>query len=270
MRNGVDRDIVAALSYTVADGTRPVSASAHAGGRMVQESGTPDVRQVQVADGRTRDFSLDINGFSLVDHVSRMTDFFDPAALKEVYYPEMVALIKGVTGARRVEVFDHTLRSGDEDEQAARKIREPVALVHNDYTTWSGPERVRDLFPDEAAALLERRFAVVQVWRPIAAPVVRSPLALCDAGSLETQDLIPTERRHPDRVGEIYRIAHNPAHRWVYFPGMTRDEAVVFKCYDSADDGRARWTAHGSFDDPNTPPDAPPRQSIEVRTLAFF
>lgn len=265
-------DVTAELSYTVDDGSRPVSATQVPGGPMVQKTGTPDVRDVVVHDGRPMagQLSLDENGFVLVDHQTAVTDFFDPVELRDVYYPEMIALVKAQTGARRVEVFDHTLRSGDAEEQAARRIRETVSLVHNDYTAWSGPERVRDLFPDEAAALLERRFAVVQVWRPIAAAIDRAPLALCDARSIAAADLIPTERRHPTRVGEIYRIAHNPAHKWVYFPRMTRDEAVVFKCYDSVDDGRARWTPHGSFDDPNTPASAPPRQSIEARTLAFF
>ena len=93
---------------------------------------------------------------------------------------------------------------------------------------------------------------------------------IADARSLAPRDLIPAERRYPDRVGEIYQVAYNPDHTWFYFPHMRRDEALVFKVYDSENDGRSRFTAHTSFDDPTTPPDAPPRQSIEVRTLAFF
>ena len=264
--------VTAALSYTVNDGTRPISGTLVPGGPLVQETGTPDVREVAIQNGRRHagQWSLDEHGFVFVDHDTMVTDFFDAAQLRDIYEPEVVALVKAETGARRVEVFDHTLRTGDEKDRAARKIREPVSLVHNDYTAWSGPQRVRDLFPDEAMALLERRVAVVQVWRPIGADVERSPLAICDAASLAAGDLIETERRHPDRVGEIYRIAYNPDHRWYYFPRMTRNEALVFKCYDSLDDGRARYTAHGSFEDPATPADAPARESIEVRTLAFW
>lgn len=262
----------AVLNYTVNDGTRPVRSTAGPGGQLVAETGTPDGRAVSMHNGRlVRDqLSLDTTGFVFVDHRTAVTDFFDTAQVRDVYEPEIIALVKAQTGARRVEVFDHTLRSGDEDERAARQIREPVSLVHNDYTAWSGPERVRDLFPDEAEALLAGRVAVVQVWRPINADVVRSPLAICDAASLSAEDLIATERRHQNRVGEIYSIAYNPAHRWYYFPQMTRNEALVFKCYDSVDDGRARYTAHGSFEDPATLADAPPRESIEVRTLAFW
>jgi len=88
--------------------------------------------------------------------------------------------------------------------------------------------------------------------------------------SLETKDMIPTERRYPDRVGETYHLTFNPSHRWYYFPEMQRNEALVFKCYDSKRDGRSRFSAHSAFEDPNSPPDAPPRESIEIRTLAFF
>jgi hypothetical protein len=121
---------------------------------------------------------LDRQGFVLVDHPTRMRDFFDPEELKRVYYEEAIALVKQVSGATRVVLFDHTLRSGDGQEREARLIREPVLAAHNDYTEWSGPQRVRDLLPDEAERLLARRFAIIQVWRSIAHPIVRNPLAI--------------------------------------------------------------------------------------------
>ena len=128
---------------------------------------------------------------------------------------------------------------------------------------------MRDLLPDEAGELLQRRFAVIQTWQPIET-VRHRPLCICDARSMAPEDLIATERRHPGRVGEIHHIAHNPAHRWYWVPQMQPDEAYVFKTYDSVTDGHARFTAHGSFEDPTAPPDAPPRESSELRTLAFF
>ena len=97
-----------------------------------------------------------------------------------------------------------------------------------------------------------------------------TPLAIADGRSLDAKNLIATERRYPDRVGEIYHITYDPSHRWFYFPEMKRTEALVFKCYDSEKDGRARWTAHAAFEDPQSRRDAPPRESIEMRTLAFF
>jgi hypothetical protein len=182
----------------------------------------------------------------------------------------MEALVKAESGASRVVVFDHTLRNADDDAREARKLREVVRRVHNDYTEWSAPQRVRDLLPDEAEALLQHRFAIVQVWRPIRYPVETHPLAICDACSLSPSDLVVSERRYPNRVGQTYAITHNPKHHWYWFPLMRREEALVFKVYDSLKDGRARWTAHTAFDDPTSPPNARPRESIEIRTLAFF
>jgi hypothetical protein len=187
-----------------------------------------------------------------------------------VYYREVEELIKRESGATRVVLFDHTLRSGDQSEREAKLIREPVVSAHNDYTEWSGPQRVRDLLPAEADELLKKRFAIIQVWRAINKPIESNPLAMADAHTIAFKDLLVAERRYPNRVGQTYRLAYNPAHRWIYFPKMTRDEALVFKVYDSEKDGRARFTAHTSFTDPATPPGAAPRQSIEARALAFF
>jgi hypothetical protein len=206
----------------------------------------------------------------LVEHRTAISDFFDTAQLEALYYPEVQRLVRTVTGASRVVVFDHTLRTGDLAEQRAKKIREPVLWAHNDYTEWSGPQRVREILPQEAEQLLRHRFAIIQVWRAIAKPIQSNPLALVDARSVSGNDLLPAERRYPDRVGETYQLQYNPDHLWFYFPEMQRDEAIVFKVYDSQTHGRARFTPHTSFIDPSTPSDAPPRQSIEVRTFAFF
>jgi len=203
-------------------------------------------------------------------HRTVVRDFLDPDELKSVYYPEVAALIAKMSGAKRVHVFDHTLRSGDEGEREAKLLREPVLSAHNDYTDWSGPNRVRELLPDEADELLKKRFAIIQAWRAINQPIQSNPLAIADASSIAPEDLLIAERRYPHRVGQTYRLKHSPAHRWFYFPEMRRDEALVFKVYDSEKDGRARFTPHTSFDDPSTPPGAPPRQSIEARALVFF
>src|SRR5712691_9674461 len=217
-----------------------------------------------------RGFTLDRDGFRFVRHDTAVADFLDPDEVRRVYYREMEALVKAESGASRVHVFDHTLRTADDAFREAHKIREPVQRVHNDYTEWSGPQRVRDLLPQEADALLRRRFAIIQVWRPIRNPVETFPLAICDARSLSPEDLVISERIYPNRVGQTYAITYNPEHVWYWFPRMRREEALVFKVFDSATDGRARWTAHTAFEDPTAPPHARPRESIEIRTLAFF
>ena len=234
--------------------------------------GTIAPKPMPLENGRlaAASFKLEEHGFVFVDHKTAMKDFFDLQELQSTYYREVEELIKRESGATRVVLFDHTLRSGDDGERQTKLIREPVVSAHNDYTEWSGPQRVRDLLPDEADTLLKKRFAIIQVWRAINKPIESNPLAMVDARTIAFEDLLIAERRYPNRVGQTYRLAHNPAHRWVYFPKMTRDEALVFKVFDSVKDGRARFTAHTAFDDPSTPPGAPPRQSIEARALAFF
>jgi hypothetical protein len=270
--DAADAAIRAELMYSVDTGVTSSVETFGDDNLTTRDTGAREARSVVIHDGRplADQFALDRNGFVFVEHVTGVQDFFDKPRIPEVYYPEVEALIERVSGARRVVVFDHTLRSGDGDEREARQIRDPVLLVHNDYTEASGPRRVREVLPDEADALLQHRFAIIQMWRPIHRPVEAHPLAIADARSIAPRDLIVTERRYPYRIGEIYRVAYNPDHRWYYFPHMRRDEAVVFKVYDSVNDGRARFGAHTSFTDPTTPPGAAPRQSIEVRAFAFF
>ncbi|ARQ02014.1 CmcJ/NvfI family oxidoreductase [Pseudorhodoplanes sinuspersici] len=265
--------VEATLNYMLNNGEKIFTQTMSEGGAAdTRAGGTQDPHPVTIRNGRplANEFSLDREGFRFVDHDTKVKDFFDENEIRQVYYPEMEALIKAQSGAKRVVVFDHTLRTADEAEREARKIREVVPRVHNDYTEWSGPQRVRDILPDEAEDLLSRRFAIIQVWRPIRLPVESFPLAMCDARSISPDDLIISERRYPNRIGQTYAITYNPAHQWYWFPLMRRDEAIVFKVYDSLKDGRARWSAHTAFDDPSAPPNARPRESIEIRTLAFF
>ena len=262
------------ISYTADTGEKLVNETFGPNNIRRRTSGMADLREVLISDGRQVGLSLESNGFELVEHRTAVKNFFDADELKTVYYGEVERLIKARSGAVRVVVFDHTLRSGSEEEREAKLLREPVLSAHNDYTEWSGPQRVREIMNEEAEALLARRFAIIQVWRaayPDAREPIRSnPLAVVDARSVAPEDLLVAERRYPHRVGQTYRLKYSPRHRWFYFPEMRRDEAIVFKVYDSEKDGRARFTPHTSFDDPATPPGAPPRQSIEARALAFY
>jgi hypothetical protein len=264
--------IEATVNYLLDTGEMPWTYSGGPGSTEVRSGGKPDPHKVVMHNGRldAAEFTLDRNGFRFVRHDTKVHEFLDEDEVRRVYYPEMESLVKAESGASRVVIFDHTLRTADDEVREARKIREPVRRAHNDYTEWSAPQRVRDLLPDEADELLRRRFAIVQVWRPIRHPVESFPLAICDARSVSTEDFVVSERRYPNRVGQTYAIKYNPRHRWYWFPRMRRDEALAFKVFDSPKDGRARWTAHTAFDDPTAPPHARPRESIEIRTLAFF
>ena len=264
--------ITAEIPYTVETGETLVNETFGPNNIRRRRTGAHEMRSMAVQNGReyANDLALERSGFVLVEHKTAMKNFFDEQELKSVYYPEIERLIKEQSGASRVVIFDHTLRSGNEGEREEKLIREPVLSAHNDYTEWSGPQRVREIMGNEAEELLKRRFAIIQVWRAIDKPIQSNPLAVADARSVAPEDLMIAERRYPHRVGQTYRLRYNPHHRWFYFPQMRRDEAIVFTVYDSDKGGRARFTPHTSFDDPTSPPNAPPRQSIEMRAFAVF
>jgi hypothetical protein len=216
--------------------------------------------------------SLEHEGFQLLTAPTSVENFDDDAVIRTRYYAETISLLEELTGASRVVVFDHTIRRrvpGATDRSTGIP-RQPVPRVHNDYTQKSGPQRVRDLLGDEADELLQKRFAVINVWRPIRGPVQDSPLAVSDARSVAEGDLVATDLIYPDRTGEIYYVKYNPEHKWFYAPAMRSDEVMLIKCYDSIADGRARFVPHSAFIDPTTPSGASPRESIELRTLVFF
>ena len=266
------RNIKTTLTYCVDDGTMPVNETKDMITKMPSYSGNFDEHIVTIKNARQipQHLNLEVNGFELVKHNSQVKDFINKEELTNTYYPEIEALVTKYTTASKVVIFDHTVRTGNDKKRETMLLREPVRRVHNDYTEWSGPQRVRDIMLEEAEDFLQKRFAVIQVWRPIQTIVLSNPLALCDSRSLNKADLIIAERRYPDRVGQTYQVKYNKDHDWFYFPQMKRDEAIIFKVYDSETDGRARFTPHTSFDDPTTPKNATPRESIEVRALAFF
>lgn len=229
---------------------------------------------VKIANLRLRSEAADIDreGFELMTLKTSVEDLHDDGAVKEKYYPEIVELLKERFGASRVEIFDATRRS-DSSQGAANPdgLRGPARRVHVDYTEASGPQRLRDVVGDEEAERLlnsDARVLQVNVWRPIKGPVKRAPLALADASSVPAADLIATDQVFPDRVGEIYHLAHSQDHKWYFAPEMTNDEIFLIKGWDT-DNSQAKYTPHGAFDDPNTAPDAPPRESIEIRTMVI-
>jgi hypothetical protein len=227
---------------------------------------------VSILDARKQidELSLDAHGFVLCPQQTEVMDLYDEDAVRARYYAEMEALVADVTGASRVVAFDHNVRCAPMAKRGERGAQMPVKAAHNDYSAVSGPRRVRELLPDEADALLEHRFAVVNAWRPIRGPVEATPLAVCDARTIGDDDLHSIDLVYSDRIGEVQLLIHNPAHRWFYVSQMQQDEVLLIKCFDSLDDGCARFTAHTAFELPETAEDVAPRESIEVRTLAFF
>lgn len=238
-----------------------------------RNAATDAVHQVAVRDARPilHTLSLDVQGFAVRRQPTAVRNFYDDREIRAVYYPEVEELVREAAGAVHVIAFDHNVRNGNVglNTRDDRGVRGPAKRVHNDYTEASGPRRARELLPPEQAdELLKRRFAIINLWRPIRT-VEEAPLAICDARSIAPGDFVATDLKYTGRTGEIYSVTHSPEQRWYTVPRMTPDEAMLLKCFDSAKDV-ARFTAHGAFDDPTSPPNAAPRESIEVRTLALF
>ena len=132
------------------------------------------------------------------------------------------------------------------------------------------PEELASVYYPEIQKLVASGKPLMGICLAIRNPIQADPLTICDSRSVSTDDFLTAERRYPHRVGETYRMAFNPGHEWYYFPQMRRDEALVFKVFDSDTTISGRFTPHTSFTDPTSPPDAPARESIEMRALAFF
>jgi len=236
-----------------------------------------DAHEMAVYDGwhRADSFSVDKEGFSVNDFKSTYDGWEDEAAVAKEFYPEIVEFLKRTQGAKRVLVFDHTIRTKINAEKKLTQEtntsqRAPVTLVHCDYTAESGPVRVKQLLGDEAEDLLSRRVAFFNVWKPIRRVVEEHPLAMCDVTSAPQADFFKLFLHYRDRIGENYVMRHSDGHKWWYFPKMTPEKVIVLKTFDSETDGRARFVGHSAFEDPTSPPDAPFRESVEIRTIAFF
>jgi len=260
------RNLTATLHYLKRGPDKPVYYRIEPPRGVPQWNGIDDPHEVLIDDarGRETEFTLDRNGFALVKAPTAVANFYDPEEIKRVYYPEVERLLRDALGASRVFIFDHNVRNATRPDLAP-----PSRQVHNDHTVNSAPRRVRDHLGAEADELLKHRFGVVNVWRPIRGPVLDSPLALCDARTFTDDDLIFSDLVYAHVRGETSRVEYKPTHRWYYFSGQQTDEALLIRIHDSANDGRARLSFHTSFENPLTP-GAPPRESIEVRTLVFF
>ncbi|KAI0310447.1 hypothetical protein OF83DRAFT_1070509 [Amylostereum chailletii] len=224
--------------------------------------------------GKENEGSLDTTGFQFFKHPAKHTAFDNDEAVEREYYPESIEFIKQATGASRVVLFDHTIRRRRPEvlEDTPDK-RQPVSSVHVDQTTQSATARVhRHLPAADVPTLLSKRFQIINLWRPINHAAEEWPLALCDYRSIDVErDLVAMDLKYPDRDGETFGVRFHEGHKWKYVRGLTPEEGVLIKCFDSVQDGSvAIMTPHTAFEDPTSPPDAPKRESIELRALVFY
>lgn len=273
--------VSAALNYLADTSETPVFRQTTTATDIVSVSGVRKPRTVMIRNARssTADLSLDIEGFAFVEQVTKVTDFNDDAQLTSVYTPEMEKLVATIAGASEAVVFDHTRRSTEAAHREKYGSRDPVPAPHSDYDDSSARQRMRDKFGDAADERLRGRFAIVNVWRSMSGTIEQWPLTMCDWRTIDDDFLISTRREAPIRPEPSFEYARASAtrhaaydanHRWFYFPRMTRDEVLLFKNYDTLTDGTARYSLHSAFEDPNTPSDPAPRETIETRAFVFY
>jgi hypothetical protein len=269
----IDGAVRGAMSFIRPQDTKPVFNSSALTGGEAELFFETDEYLVDIGDMRGMALSIDREGFELLRHTTKVADLYDDDAIDNHYKPETEALLRDRFKASRVVIFDVTRRSDSTDGAAnSDGLRGPARRVHVDYTVQSGPQRIRDVLGEDEAARLDAagaRVMQINVWRPIRGPVQRAPLALADASSVRPGELVATDQVFPNRVGEIYNVAFAPSQRWYFAPRMTREEVLLIKGWDSRDDGVARFTPHGAFEQADSDPNAPPRESIELRTLVI-
>ena len=267
----------ASLGYLARGESAPVHYACEPPPGIPWESARYEERQIEIGDARSlRDPSVHREGFALRDAPTGLRDHRDEDEIHRVYYPELEALALAATGGRHACVFDHLVRENIPARGALNFGRAtrgehaaPNARIHNDYTERSGQRRLGMVLGEEVAQAAPR-YCIVNIWRSLRGPVLDTPLAVCDARSVGAADLVEAQVRYPKRKGEIYVLFHAPRHRWWYYPGLDRHEALMFKQYDSQLGGVARFVPHAAFAHPRVPADTLPRLSIEARCLVLF
>jgi hypothetical protein len=274
-------DVEATLNY-LEPREGPVEVRAYppnSGLETVRPASQPQRVAIRDARAFAERLRLDEHGFELHAQRSSFVDYYDAQLVVSYYYSEVSNLLRALTSALTVIVFDHNVRSAVRAERGEPGVRMPVDQVHNDYTLGSGPRRKQQVL--EAAGRLDlmgRHVAFVNLWRPIIGPVLDNPLAVCEAHSVAPADLVATSIMHfgegdlaqPRHRGEIYSVRYAPSHRWVYVSEMQPEELLLLKGYDSREDGRARFVPHTGFQNPARPAEVVPRESIEARTLVVY
>jgi hypothetical protein len=269
-------DVTVTLNYfdPPVDGSVPFNyVEAPPAGSPPRNFGDFDI-SVNIKDirGNESSYNLDNDAFAAISNVpdSAEKDFTSDESIKKNYYPEVEKLLlENVPGSTKIILFDHTIRRAN-----SKAARNPVVRVHIDQTAAAAEARVKLHAPEEAERLLQGRYRIINVWRPLNGPVLGSPLAFASSHSVDDGDLIPIEHRYPDRTGYTAGVRYNAGQEWHYLSGMGNDERLLLECFDS-EGANPNSTVHGgrvphtAFIDPRTPAGAPGRESIEVRALVF-
>ncbi|GAA5858260.1 hypothetical protein JCM1840_001118 [Sporobolomyces johnsonii] len=281
--------VQAELSYftgRTTDGEKPWSFIGQVAEGKPSGNAISELRSVQIHDlrplidaGKADETSVDKTGFQVPKRdftgtSMRYEDWADERKVKEVYYKEVEELLKNVTGATKVIIFDHTERRPAAPGAGDSQKRGPVSRVHVDQTQASGEKRVHRHAGSDADRLLRGKASLINVWRPLKGPVQDVPLAVCDARTLSIEDdVVPSRLVYPPEAGfegETSQVKFSERHAWYFLGGMQPDEALLLKCWDHDPSRSDKITPHSAFTDPRfVGKDVEPRESIEVRALVF-
>jgi len=267
-------DVEATLNFysPPEDGSTPFNyVETQPAGQIQRNFGDHD-EQVKLHDvrGRESEYNLDKHAFQVLQNVpqSAEKEFVDDASIEKNYYPEVEKLLlNNIPGANRIFIFDHTIRRPTGSRSAVNK-------VHIDQSAKAARDRVFHHLPEEAEKLVQGRYRIINVWRPLNGPVYATPLTFAASYTVEDKDVVPVEHRYPDRTGQTAGVNYNPSQKWHYLSGMTNNERLFLECFDSeglkeGSSVKGGRLPHSAFIDPRTPADAPGRESIEVRCLVF-
>lgn len=248
--------------------------------------------KVAIKNGRGAVKNMDFEscGFTFISHLSQVVNWQDEQEVQTVHVPEIAELAKEFTGCKHAVVYPPLVRSPQTAKDEADYA--PIESVHSDYTEdyrkmVMDPNHVYQNFLGPLLAenglshddvLNADRIAVIQFWRNIGAERPDRPLALCDASTVPRSEMIPIlvpsygGLRLDFEAFAVRTPQDAAAHSWYTFPKMAADEVMVFRTYDSRceDEGRAFYTPHTAYLDPNVGPDAPRRESVEMRALCLF
>ena len=281
LKMAVAEEIEAPFFYLKDTSKTPINRQTNTAKDTNDFQATRDPTVMKIKNGRllATDPSLDREGFAFFKQVSKVVNFFDDSELDTIYSLEIEDLIRRSSGGREVVVFDHTRRSTAPEQREKYNARDPVPAPHSDYSDTSAEQRMHDVFGKQVRDKLYRRFAMVNAWRSMTGTIEEWPIAVCDARTVNENLLVDTYRHAPHRAEPSFEYcrsrstrhaAFDSSHRWYYYPEMKRDEVLLFKNYDTLKDGTARFALHSAFEDPSTPQNPRPRESIETRAFVFF
>ena len=236
--------------------------------------------RVTIHDLRDRENTVDLdkNGFELLRYDGHIHNVFDDnSETQRCYYNDVVNMLKSRLGASRVVIYNHIMRSRGPPrsaDQCDSTHKNPVFYPHVDDDPFSARFKVTEILGEEEAhEVMQKRFQIINVWRPLGPnSVVSTPLAICDYRSLNLdEDIHVSEIRGTAATISLYMISRNTqdAQRWYYLSQMRSDEMVILNIFDSNHDV-AQFGAHTAFTNEDVPPTDVEQHSIEVRCLFLY